>query len=159
MRSIVITIFLSFILSVNICIAEDNMKPDISTLDWLAGDWEGDFEGNPFECHYTSPDGGAILSVSKEFHEGKPCFIEFEKFIQTDSSIILTPYPGGKQSVEFALIEYDPSIKRAKFVNYEHDFPTEITYELTAESKMKIVIAGNHNGKRMELVVSLKKVN
>ncbi len=69
----------------------------------------------------------------------------------------MTPYPAGKQSVNFTLTDYDRSIKSAKFVNREHDFPTEIIYEITSGGKMKITVAGDHAGKRMELIVSLEK--
>lgn len=142
-----------------ICTGDDNMlKPDISTLAWLEGDWSGDFEGNPFTCHYSSPEGGVILSISKEFPEGQPCFIEFEKFEQTDSGIVMTPYPNGKQSVPFTLIDYDPAIKKAKFANYEHDFPTEIIYELVEPNKMLIIVAGPGKEGRAELKVDLRRL-
>lgn len=150
--------FLAMLLAA-FCFGGDNFpKADIDSLAWLAGDWAGDFEGNRFECHYTSPEGGAILSVSKEYHEGKRCFIEFEKFEESNSNIIMTPYPDGMQSVGFTLIGFDPAIKQAKFTNYRHDFPTEIIYELVEADKMLITVAGPGEKGRVELKVNLKKV-
>ena len=69
--------------------------------------------------------------------------------------IILTPYPGGKQSVPFELVDFDPVAKKAKFENLEHDFPTDITYELIETGKLKITVAGPQNGKQLELKVNL----
>ena len=133
----------------------DSVVVSIDDLAWLAGDWRGDFEGNPFECHYTTPQGGVILSVSKEFQGENRCFAEFEKFEAKDSGLILTPYPGGRQSVPFILVDYNPDFKKAKFENKEHDFPTDITYEITEPDKMLITVAGSQDGKRLELKVNL----
>lgn len=127
----------------------------IATLGWLAGNWEGDFEGVPFACHYTTPKGGVILSVSKEFRQDKSCFYEFEKFEALDNNIVMTPYPAGNISVPFTLIDYNPKIKKAVFENKDHDFPTSITYELAAPDNLTILVAGPAEGEQKLLKVNL----
>jgi len=130
----------------------------IASLSWLAGDWEGDFEGAPFACHYTTPQGGVILSISKEFQQDKSCFYEFEKFETIDDEIVMIPYPAGNVSVPFTLIDYDPKIKKAAFENNEHDFPTSLTYELTAPDILTILVAGPAEGGQKALKVNLTRV-
>ena len=129
----------------------------LKTLAWLEGSWRGDFEGNPFEAHYTSPEGGTILSVSKEFLKDGRCWSEFEQFTISGDSVLLTPYPQGERSVSFILTDYDPSVKKAVFVNEAHDFPTDITYEMTAPDSLRILVAGPGKDGRKVLAVRLAR--
>jgi len=159
MRYFVLFTIIVLLLTVTTTGTDNDLKVSkIESLSWLAGSWQGDFEGNSFECYYTTPKGGTILSMSKEFHKGKPCFIEFEKIEISGSDIILTPYPGGEKSVSFVLSDYDPEVNKAKFTNYEHDFPTEIIYELVETGKMVITVAGPHEDKHLELKMNLIKI-
>ena len=160
MNKIVVTLIIWLvILSVSVFAQDAPLRPNINTLSWLAGNWKGDFEGNPYECYYTTPKGGTIISVSKEFPEGRPCFIEFEKFTVVGDSIVLTPYPDGKKSDDFILTDYDPNVKKAKFVNYKHDFPNEIIYELVNNGNMIISVAGDQKGKWLKFKVKLHKID
>ncbi len=130
----------------------------INQLGWLEGKWSGTFEDNPFEAIYSSPRGGVILSISKEFGERGPCFIEFEKIEYWENNVFLTPYPGGEKSDKFDLVDYDPDIQKAHFRNLKHDFPTDITYERTADS-LHITVAGkNRNGELTEFMVRMALV-
>ena len=129
----------------------------IDDLGWLEGHWAGEFEGTPFEAYYTSTEGEAILSVSKEFIDEDHCFIEFEKFIVKDGQIILTPYPNGKQSVDFVLVDYNPESKSARFENLDHDFPTDITYRSITNDSLLIQVAGPGKDGRQVLEINLKR--
>jgi hypothetical protein len=129
----------------------------IQPLSWLEGSWRGDFEGNPFEAHYTSPQGGAILGMSKEFLKDGRCWIEYELFTNSGDTVKVTPYPGGEKSVSFVLTGYDPSIKYAVFENKTHDFPTDITYELIAADSLRILVAGPGKNGRKVLTVNLAR--
>lgn len=127
----------------------------IKQLGWLEGKWSGTFEDNPFEAIYSSPKGGVILSISKEFGEKGPCFIEFEKIEYWEDNVFLTPYPGGEKSDKFDLVDYDPEVQKAHFRNPEHDFPTDIIYERTADS-LHITAGGkNSAGQLAEFVVRM----
>src|SRR5918998_190139 len=87
--------------------------PTISDLSWLEGTWQGSLGGRSFEAHYTSAEGGQILSVSKYTEDGKPAGFEFERFQQRGDTLMLTPFPEGQSSVSFRLAEYDATARRA----------------------------------------------
>jgi Domain of unknown function (DUF6265) len=143
-----------------ISVAQENGLNSISIhdLEWLSGQWIGDFEGNRFEAHYSGPDGNVILSASKEFTK-KGCFFEFERFEESQGTVILTPYPNGKESVSFKLVNYNPSLKKASFENLDHDFPTDITYHRVTEDSLKIYVGGPSKDGRIVFQVSLKRVD
>lgn len=123
----------------------------IEDLSWLAGSWAGEVKGagatTRFETHYTTPEGGVILSSSKAFRpEGKLSWFEFERFETKGGALVVTPYPGGKPSVSFTLVEYDPAAKKAVFANAEHDYPNRITYQRVAPDRLLFIVAGNAQG-------------
>lgn len=141
------------------CLGQSGEGRILPTLDWLAGHWEGTFGGHFFETHYTSPDGGMILSVSKQIRRGRVSLFEMEQFVERAGEVVLTPYPFGKASRDlFRLVDYDSSIKKAKFVSPEHDFPTEISYELVSADRLRIVVAGLSGERRVEITADLKRV-
>jgi len=130
----------------------------VARLGWLEGKWVGTFENNPFEAIYSSPKGGVILSISKEFGEKGPCFIEFEKIEYWEDRVFLTPYPGGEKSDNFDLVDYDPIVQKAHFQNLEHDFPTDIVYERMYDN-LDITVSGkNNDGELAELKIHLQLV-
>lgn len=119
----------------------------IEDLAWLTGSWSGDILGagasTRFETHYTTPQGGVILSSSKAFDkEGKLRWFEFERFEAKDGALQVVPHPNGVASVPFTLAEYDPAAKRAVFANPQHDYPNRITYHRVAEDRLLILVAG-----------------
>lgn len=86
-------------------------------MTWLEGKWTGLFGGNRFEATYSSPDGGAMLSMNKEFHDGRLSSIEFERFGCDDTGTFLLPYPGGKpKEFKFCAAGYDTDVKRASLL-------------------------------------------
>ncbi len=129
---------------VNVATAEPPTEEErlIDSLAWLAGHWKGELAGNPFETFYSTPEGGFILGISKEFHDNGT-FIEFEKFEDRDSTVIVVPYPNGRRSVEFTLTDFDPSVQYARFVNPDHDFPNEIVYTVAGDTLTVVVSGGD----------------
>lgn len=119
----------------------------LDDLGWLEGSWSGEVKGagatTRFEAHYTAPQGGVILGSSKAFKpDGKMSWFEFERFELRDGALRVTPYPNGKASVTFTLVEYDPAAKKAVFANPEHDYPNRITYQRAAGDRLVLVVAG-----------------
>jgi hypothetical protein len=130
----------------------------LSDMRWLEGAWRGDFEGTPFEAIYSGPDGGAIISISKEYHKGKRCFYEFEKFLIEADTVVMTPYPNGEKSDSFPLLNYDMNLKAAIFENKAHDFPTTFSYRRLSSDTLLIVVSGIENGKMRELTARLIRI-
>jgi hypothetical protein len=126
---------------------EKPTSPRLEDLGWLAGSWSGDILGagasTRFETHYTTPQGGVILSTSKAFgKDGTLRWFEFERFEVKDGALQVVPHPNGVASVPFTLAEYDPAAKKAVFANPQHDYPNRITYHRVADDRLLIVVAG-----------------
>lgn len=131
----------------------------IAGLYWLEGKWRGMIGDNVFEAIYTSPEGGQVLSVSKEFATDRPAFIEFERFHMVDTFVVLTPYPGGDQSVPFTMTVLDEEEQFAKFSNPEHDFPNDISYHAIGKDSLVIEVSGiDDNNQRTGFTVNLKRM-
>ena len=131
----------------------------LEDLSWLAGSWSGEVKGaapgTRFETHYTTPQGGVILSTSKAFGQnGKLSWFEFERFETRDGVLQVTPYPNGKASVSFTLVQYDSAAKKAVFANPQHDFPKSITYQRVADDRLLFVVAGDEGAPVMEFSLS-----
>ena len=125
----------------------------LASLDWLAGTWRD--EG--FESHYTSPEGGMILSTSKSYSQGRVVFFEFERIEVQEDSVVYIPYPGGKERVSFELVDYEPEKPRIRFENQEHDFPKDLTFELTSPDHLRIFLTGVEKGKYRTLEFNLTR--
>ena len=125
----------------------------LASLDWLAGTWRD--EG--FEAHYTSPEGGMILSTSKNYSKGRVVFFEFERIEIQDDEVVYIPYPAGKSSVTFKLVDYDPKKKRVRFENKAHDFPKDLTFERISEDQLRIFLTGEEKGEYRTLELKLRR--
>ena len=125
-------------------------------LTWLEGSWKGTFDGKPFEATYTSPEGGVIMSVSKEFGAEEPFFFEFEKFEVINDTLVMTPYPAGTKSDGFPLVAYSAELKRAVFENKNHDFPAAFVYQRVSPDSLEITVSGDNEGKLLEFKILLK---
>ncbi len=119
----------------------------LDSLDWLAGEWRGKVGENVFEACYTSPEGGEILSCSKEVAGGRAVFYELERFFVRGDEVVLVPHPAGKASVEFPLADWDPEARKATFANEEHDFPKTLTYQRAGDTRLVITLTGDEGGK------------
>jgi hypothetical protein len=132
--------------------------PSISELTWLQGTWQGRIGGRDFEAHYTGAEGAQILSASKYTENGEPAGFEFERFEQRGDTLVLTPFPEGKSSVSFPLVEYDGRNRRAVFENLAHDFPTRISYQRLASTRLTILVSGpGEDGNEQILTYNLNR--
>lgn len=138
----------------NDAVFADAADEQLASLSWLAGTWRSD----EFEATYTTPHGGMILSASKFMQGGRAVYMDFERIQVVDGVVTLTPYPGGKESVPFKLAGYDPKVKKAVFRNPEHDFPTELRYELAGQDNLVIHVAGMQDGKESVMRLDLRRV-
>ncbi len=135
--------------------------PDVAIeqLGFLAGNWIGTFPGGRWESAYTTPEGGMILSSSKEFRGDRVVMIEFEHFMTIEGEVVLTPYPFGKKSsTTFKLTEFDAAKKRVVFANPEHDFPNTIIYERTKPDELVIQVIGTMREKEVNQTMTLSLV-
>ncbi|MBD3403183.1 hypothetical protein GF420_09835 [candidate division GN15 bacterium] len=132
----------------------------VTGLHWLEGTWRGTLGDNIFEARYSSPEGGQVLGMSKEFLPNRPAYIEFERFHAIEGEVVVTPYPAGRQSVNFALTSHDPETRRAVFENPEHDFPTKLVYHRIESDSLVIEVSGpDSTGAIMAFSANLKKID
>jgi hypothetical protein len=122
------------------------MPPTIHDLAWLADTWRSP----DYEAHYSSPDGGVILSYAKQFEAGRVTFFEQERFEVRDGHVVEAPSPNGVPApVVFTLTELEPGW--AVFENPTHDFPTRLSYRREGDRLTIHVQGPDGRGPRFEL--------
>ena len=125
----------------------DSTQPASSVLDqmdWLAGTWSGDMWGGQFVAHYTTPDGGMIISHSRLLINGQVNFYEFEVFEPEGDGVHFQPFPGGEPADGLSLTSHDAAARRAVFENKDKDFPTQIVFERVADNHLVITLSDPH---------------
>lgn len=123
--------------------ALDSDGHDFADLGFLEGSWRGD----TWHTHYSGPEGGMILSASKELGEdGRVAFFEYERIVEDEQGIALIPSPFGKPSVRFPLVDLDPAARWAAFENPDHDFPQRIEYQRVSEGMLVFRLWGQRGG-------------
>lgn len=116
----------------------------IASMGWLAGTWEGPMWGGRFVAHYSTPDGGKILSFS-ELRKGEgAAYYEFEVFQETADGVVFTPYPRGQRKETFRLASAEE--RKAVFDHPGKDFPTRIAYHRVADDRLVITLSDPHGG-------------
>ena len=116
----------------------------VASMGWLAGNWQGPMGDGTFAAHYSTPDGGKILSFSELRKGDRVAFYEFETFETKDGTVLLTPYPGGGKRASFTLTSVEE--KKAVFENPKKDFPTRIVYHRAADDRLLITLSDPHGG-------------
>lgn len=124
--------------------ANASSSGSIQELNWMAGQWRGDYHGAVMDAFYSEPAGQMILGQTKISSGDQVEFFEFEKIVQVNDTIELTPMPFGQIDVTFGLKEITKN--RVVFENPQHDFPTRIIYELKESGDLFARIEGMQNG-------------
>jgi hypothetical protein len=128
---------------------QDDARPTspeevIAGMDWLAGTWSGDMWSGRFVAHYSTPEGGKVLSHSKLMKGDQEAFYEFELFEARDGQVFLQPFPGGRKADGFLLQSHDPKGRVLVFENPDKDYPTRIVYERPADDELVITLTDPH---------------
>ena len=131
--------------------------PSIEDLDFLEGAWFGTDGNAEWEAVYTGPLGGEVLSASKEIRGERVVTRDFERFHVRDGRLTLTPFPNGRQSLDFPLIELDAEERRAVFENAENDFPSRFTYHRVEDERLLIRLEGESGGKPLSIELDLER--
>jgi hypothetical protein len=127
----------------------------LAELDFLEGHWRGE----TWHGYTTSPEGGVILTLAKEYDaSGAATFFEFERIAVEGEQVVLTPSPFGKPSVSFPMVELDVVAKRVRFENPAHDFPRSIQYHRSGPEELVFTLHGERGGEPVESVTRLRRV-
>lgn len=135
--------------------AEENTKPKLTGMTWLAGNWSGEMWGGIFHAHYGTPSHGKLLSYSRLMKGEKLAFHEFEVFSQDGDAVTLTPHPGGRPARTFQMTEAGKSF--AVFENPKNDFPTKLRYERASKDLLVVTLTDPHNKSDKKQVFKLKR--
>lgn len=129
----------------------------IDDLGFLEGAWFGTDGRGEWESVYTGPLGGEVLSASKEVRGDKVVTHDFERFFVQDGSLVMTPFPRGKKSHDFPLVELDPDQRRAVFENADNDFPRRFTYHRIGDERLTIRLEGSSGGNPIEIEIEFER--
>lgn len=99
-------------------------------FDWLEGHWILEHGTGHGEEIWSGADGTLMTGMNRTVREGAPTSFEFMRIEFTDPPVYIAQ-PAGGAPVRFDLWEHGE--RRAVFANQEHDFPTHIAYERTAD--------------------------
>lgn len=119
-------------------------SPAIDALAWLEGTWISEADGTRVEERWTSPEGGAMLSISRTLRGGRMVAFEFLRIVARPGALVYIAQPGGRPPTEFALTSSGPGW--AIFENPAHDFPKRLSYRRTGQT-LAVEVDGDDKGK------------
>ncbi|MEZ0228163.1 MAG: DUF6265 family protein [Planctomycetota bacterium] len=127
----------------------------IASLSFLEGTWTGTCDGERFECSYSSPAGGKMVSWSKAFHGDKVAFFELEVFEEKNGTVVVTPHPDGRRAASFKLASLEG--EKATFTNPKNDFPSKIVYERVSKDELRFEVSGTQGGQSAAMKFALSR--
>lgn len=132
-----------------------NAVQQLASMEWLAGSWVGRVGDGAFHAHYSTPEGGRIISHCKRSEDGRTRFYEFEVFEVRRGRVVFSPYPGGRGTAPLSLTECEAG--RAVFENPIKDFPTRISYRRVSEDRLVITLSDPHGKTGADQVFDLQR--
>ncbi len=111
----------------------------LAALKFLAGNWVADKFGAKFEAHYSTPENGAVLSLSELKKGDQVLFYEFEVFRVQKGAVWFTPHPKGSRSTSFKLAKLEEN--KVTFENKRHDWPQRLVYHRKSEKNLVVTLS------------------
>jgi hypothetical protein len=93
---------------------------------WMAGSWSGEVDGVKMEEHWTTADGGLMVSMHRDVMANGKAWFEFARIEKKNGVLTFMAMPGGQSPTPFPLKTI--AERRVVFENPEHDYPQRITY-------------------------------
>jgi Domain of unknown function (DUF6265) len=120
-------------------------KPDIESLEWIAGCWASDDGKQRIEEHWMRPAGQTMMGMSRTVAGGKTVFTEYTQIREVDGQLAYVVSLGlAAKPVIFKLVKN--SNGEATFENPEHDFPQRIIYRRESSDALFARIEGKEKG-------------
>jgi hypothetical protein len=158
-RSISFSLALSLLLSSPLAAqAQAQAPPKASAADvtWLTGCWELDRGKRHVVEHWTAPEGGTLLGVSRTVSDGKTVEYEFLLIrerggdgngaggVGAGGGLEYVAKPSGQPEAVFAATRV--TADEVLFENPQHDFPQRIRYKKQPDGGLAARIEGTLNG-------------
>jgi uncharacterized protein DUF6265 len=120
--------------------------PEISSLSWMAGSWEGkDASGLEMEELWTAPKGGVMLGMHRDVKGDRLSSFEFLRIESGPDGLVYQAQPRGRPATPFPLKE--AAARKVVFENLQHDFPQRIVYWATEDGALHARVEGMLKGK------------
>jgi hypothetical protein len=120
--------------------------PEISSLSWMAGSWEGkDASGREMEELWTAPKGGVMLGMHRDVKGDRLTSFEFLRIESGPDGLVYQAQPRGRPATPFPLKE--AAARKVVFENLQHDFPQRILYWATEDGALHARVEGMLEGK------------
>ena len=124
---------------------EQEAKPALTDLAWIAGSWTGTIQGVEMEEHWTKPNGGSMIGIHRDVAKGRTVSFEFLRIEMQNDQLVYLSMPNGRSpATPFPLKELSGT--RVVFENPAHDFPQRIIYWKDGHD-LRARIEGTMNGK------------
>jgi hypothetical protein len=125
--------------------------PTIHDLGFLVGCWEGELgsSGRRVRETWSALGGQMMLVTGQMFGQGSTTFFEFARVEARGWEVVYVPYPSGRESVPFRLIETGEG--RAVFENPGHDFPQRIVYRLDDGGRLVATASGGERSQEFSM--------
>ncbi len=88
---------------------------------WMTGSWKAP----GVEEHWTTADGGFMLGMGREIHDGKTSF-EFMRIEKQNDTLVYQAMPDARPATPFTLKSMTND--HVVFENLKHDFPQRVIY-------------------------------
>jgi hypothetical protein len=118
--------------------------PTVRDIAWMTGCWEMTRNGRHIVEHWTAPEGGTLMAVSRTVAAGKTHEYEFLMIREADGALEYVARPSGQTEATFRSVRV--SADDVVFENPTHDFPTRISYRRT-EGGLVAATEGERDGK------------
>jgi hypothetical protein len=120
--------------------------PEISSLSWMAGSWEGrDASGLEMEEVWTTPRGGMMLGMHRDVKGDRLASFEFLRIESGPEGLVYQAQPRGRPATAFPLKE--AAGRKVVFESLQHDFPQRILYWSTEDGALHARVEGMLKGK------------
>ncbi|MBL8811140.1 MAG: hypothetical protein JNM43_13260 [Planctomycetaceae bacterium] len=123
---------------------KSDVKQSIESLQWLAGSWISETDGDIVEEQWMVPRGGLMLGLGRTVRASGRRNFEFMRIEEKGGVLTFYASPSGQPATAFKTTEL--AEQKIVFENPENDFPTKVTY-WKDDDKLRAKIEGNINGK------------
>lgn len=128
---------------------------DISSLQWLTGDYFSQQGNDVTEISYSTPRAGMVMGMIRVTSGSAVTFFEFQRIEEKNGTLVLSPSPYGQPGVSFTLAAAGD--EQVSFENPQHDFPRKITLAMNPDGSLLMRVEGQKDGHDMSQQFSVPR--
>lgn len=117
----------------------------LTTLTWLAGDWQVASLTRVVEEHWSTPSSNALIGLSRTVRDGKTVAFEFVRIEQRDKDVFYVAQPNGRPPTDFKLSSASDGV--LVFEGDGKDRVKRITYRREGPAGLYALVEGEENGR------------